>query len=97
MDEQHYFVYILTNYNCTTLYVGVTSDIIQRVYQHKSKIVDGFSKRYNLNKLVYFEQFISIEEAIKREKYIKGKKRIYKKELINSTNPQWDDLYYKLI
>ena len=97
MDEQHYFVYILTNYNCTTLYVGVTSDIIQRVYRHKSKIVDGFSKRYNLNKLVYFEQFISIEEAIKREKYIKGKKRSYKKELINSTNPQWDDLYYKLI
>lgn len=87
------FVYILTNDYNTTLYIGVTSDLIKRVYEHKNKLVDGFTKRYNLKKLVYFEQFDDIKDAIQREKYLKGKTRKFKNDLITSMNPEWKDLY----
>ena len=87
------FVYILTNKNNSTLYIGVTSAIVKRIYEHKNKVVEGFSKKYNLNKLVYFEQFDDMETAITREKYLKGKTRKYKNDLINSINPDWNDLY----
>ena len=90
-------VYIMTNKNNTTLYVGVTSDLISRVYEHKEKKYPrSFTARYNLNKLVYFETFHRIEEAIKREKQIKGGSRQKKLNLIMSINPQWSDLWSEI-
>jgi putative endonuclease len=87
------FVYILTNHNNSVLYTGVTSNLKERVIQHKSKKhPDSFSARYNLDKLVYFECLESIVDAIKREKQIKAGPRRNKVELINSTNPEWSDL-----
>ena len=86
------YVYILTNYSNTTLYVGVTTNLAKRIYEHKNKVIDGFSKRYNLTKLVYLEQTDSIVSAIEREKYLKGKKREFKINLINSINKEWNDL-----
>lgn len=81
------------NYN-TTLYCGVTSDLLSRVLEHKSKEYPGsFSARYNLFKLVYFKSFSFVEEAIDYEKYVKGKKRAWKDRLINSVNPSWNDLW----
>lgn len=91
------FVYIITNKHNTTLYIGVTSDLVKRIYEHKNKLVDGFSKKYNLNKLVYFEYSDSVIAAIEREKYLKGKKREFKNNLINSVNPGWVDLYHSII
>ena len=87
------YVYIITNRNNKTLYIGVTSNLIKRIYDHKNKMIDGFSKKYNLNKLVYYEVYDSIKDAIKREKYLKGKKRQYKIDLIEKENKNWDDLY----
>ena len=91
------FIYILANEHNTTLYIGVTSNIVKRVYEHKNKLVEGFSKTYNLTKLVYFEQADSIESAIGREKYLKGKKREFKNKLIKEKNPTWRDLYDDII
>jgi len=87
------YVYILTNKANTVLYTGVTSDLPKRIYQHKRKMVDGFSKKYNLDKLVYYEILDDIENAISREKQIKGWVRKKKIELIDSLNPTWNDLY----
>ena len=87
------FVYIITNKNRTTLYTGVTSDIVSRIMQHKQKFYPkSFSARYRLGVLVYYENLASIGEAIDREKYIKGKKREWKEELITRMNPTWKDL-----
>jgi len=87
-------VYIMTNKNHTTLYTGVTSDLKKRVYEHKNKIhPHSFTAKYQLNKLVYYEGFHSIEEAISREKQIKGGSRKKKIDLINSMNKDWNDLY----
>lgn len=86
------YVYIMTNKNNTVLYTGVTSDLRKRVFEHKEKIFKGFTKKYNINKLVYFEVFDSIEEAIVREKKIKGGSRQRKIDLINSMNEEWRDL-----
>ena len=97
MNENIYYVYIITNKSNTVLYTGITSNLVRRIYEHKNKIVDGFSKTYNVNKLVYFETSSSIESAIKREKEIKGKKREYKINLINNQNPSWSDLYETII
>jgi putative endonuclease len=83
----------MTNKNNTVLYVGVTSDLVKRVYQHKNALVDGFTKKYLCKKLVYYEVVESMEEAIKREKYLKGKRRNFKLGLINKMNPGWKDLY----
>ena len=91
------YVYILTNYSNKVLYVGVTSNLIKRIYEHKNGFVDGFTKKYNCKKLVYYEIFDNIEEAIKREKFLKGKKRNFKINLINEFNPSWNDLYGGLI
>ena len=90
-------VYIITNTHNTTLYIGVTSNLIQRIHQHKNKQVDGFSKKYNLQKLVYFEQFALMEDAILREKRLKNWRREWKNKLINTENPDWDDLYEALL
>lgn len=91
------YVYILTNKTNSTLYTGVTSNLVKRVWQHKQKLVDGFSKKYNLTKLVYFEIHEVISDAIYREKQIKGGSRKKKLALITSTNPRWCDLYADLL
>jgi putative endonuclease len=86
--------YIITNKNNTTLYVGVTSRLKERIWEHKTKkYPDSFSARYNLNVLVYYESFLSIEAAIQRENALKGKSRNKKIELINALNPKWLDLF----
>ena len=86
-------IYIMTNQWNTTLYTGVTSDLIKRMYQHKNKEYKGsFTAKYNLSKLVYFEVFHNIEDAIAREKQIKGGSRATKNDLINRINPEWKDL-----
>lgn len=97
MDELCYYVYIMTDINNTTLYIGVTSNLRRRVYEHKNKLIKGFTSKYNICKLVYFESGNSIEEAIRREKFLKGKKREYKKSLIETSNPCWNDLYNNII
>ncbi|MEM7617811.1 MAG: GIY-YIG nuclease family protein [Pseudomonadota bacterium] len=86
------FVYILSNISNSVIYVGVTSDLEKRIYQHKNKQISGFTKKYNLNKLVYFEQFDGIQNAIKREKQIKNWRRDKKDFLINQINPNWNDI-----
>lgn len=87
-------VYIMTNFNNTALYTGVTADLFQRVYQHKERLdPKSFTHKYNINKLVYFDTFHSIEEAIDREKQIKGGSRKKKEDLINFMNPAWKDLW----
>ena len=88
------FIYILTNYTNTTLYIGVTSNLPQRIIEHKEKkYKNSFSARYNLNKLVYYEQFQMIGDAIARKKQLKGGSRAKKVDLINSLNPKWEDLF----
>ena len=94
---RQYFVYILTNINNKVLYTGVTNDLSRRVWEHKEKLVDGFTKKYNLKKLVYCEETGKIEEAIAREKQIKGWLRKKKNLLIESTNPGWKDLAEELV
>ena len=86
----------MTNKINTVLYTGVTSDLRKRVYEHKQKLIDGFTKRYNINKLFYYEQFDNIESAILREKQIKAGSRNKKLNLIKNINPEFNDLYYKL-
>lgn len=90
-------VYILTNFTKNVLYTGVTSDLIGRIEEHKSKKFDGFTKRYNATLLVYYEIFSDIRDAIAREKQIKAGSRKKKVELVNSTNPGWIDLYNELL
>ena len=89
--ERQYFVYIMTN-AARTLYVGVTNDLVRRVYEHKEKLVPGFASRYNLTWLAYYEETSDVWSAIAREKQIKGWRRSKKVELIESMNPRWTDL-----
>ncbi len=90
-STRQYYVYIMTN-KSGTLYTGVTNNVVKRVYEHKEKVVEGFTKRYNITGLVYFETFSDAYSAIAREKAIKGWLRKKKIELINSANPDWKDL-----
>lgn len=90
--NHNYYVYMMTNKNHAVLYTGVTNDLIRRHYEHKNKIFDGFTQKYNLEKLVYFEHFLNITDAIAREKQIKGWKRAKKDALIEILNPEWRDL-----
>jgi len=87
------YVYILASKNNVTIYTGVTNDLIRRVYEHKEKSVKSFSKQYDVDRLVYFEQHQSISNAIQREKNIKHWSRQWKLELIEKNNPEWRDLY----
>ena len=87
-----YYVYILTNANNNVLYTGVTNDLERRCYEHKQKIVKGFTQKYNVDKLIYFEKFDFIDLAISREKQIKGYSRLKKIELINKFNKEWKEL-----
>ena len=91
-----YFVYILASKKNGTLYVGVTNNLVKRVYEHKRNIVKGFTQTYNVHMLVYFEVHQEIEAAIKREKIIKHWKREWRIELIEKKNPEWRDLYSSL-
>ena len=88
---------MLSNRNNTTIYTGITNDLKRRVNEHKEKLIDGFTKQYNCNKLVWFEQTDNVESAILHEKRIKKWKREYKIEEIEKKNPQWDDLYYSIL
>jgi putative endonuclease len=90
------YVYLLTNKHNNVLYTGVTNDLIRRVYEHKNKMVAGFTQKYNVDRLVYFEVCSGIVVAIEREKQIKGWSRKKKQDLINSINPDWEDLYRSL-
>jgi len=95
-DEKTSYVYILTNENKTVLYTGVTADLIRRVGEHKNKVVNGFTEKYKVDRLVYYEVVSDITEAIVREKQIKGLLRSKKNELIAKQNPYWRDLYDEL-
>ena len=90
--EKQYYVYILTNYDETTFYIGVTGNLEKRVWEHKNKFIDGFSAKYNLNKLVYFEVTNSVEAALDREKQLKRWHRQWKINLIKENNPDFIDL-----
>lgn len=90
---KQYYVYILSNYNQTVFYTGITSDLIKRIYQHNEKMSDGFTKKYNIVELLYYEIHYDILEAIKREKTIKRWKRAWKWKLIKNVNPQATNLY----
>lgn len=92
MDKQ-YYVYIMANDTNTVTYTGVTSDLRKRVYEHQNKLVEGFTNRYNIRKLVYYEVLDDATSAIAREKQIKGGSRLKKIELIHNTNKEWRDLY----
>ena len=87
-----YWVYILTNASRTSLYTGITSTLPDRIDEHKSKAYSGFTSKYNVNRLVYYEAFSSVDDTIAREKQIKGWRRTKKVVLIESMNPKWDDL-----
>jgi putative endonuclease len=93
MSPRMGFVYIMTNERQTVLYTGVTADLKRRVWQHRQKVVEGFTRRYNVTKLVYYEAFDDVASAIAREKQIKGSSRQKKIALINGENPEWRDLY----
>jgi putative endonuclease len=91
-NQQDYFVYIMTNWNNRVIYTGVTNNLARRVGEHKQKLVSGFTSKYNVTKLVYYEVTDSAEVAIAREKQIKGGSREKKVRLVNSMNPEWRDL-----
>ena len=95
--SRNYWIYILTNFNNTTFYIGVTNNLIRRVYEHKNEMLDGFTKRYKLKKLIYFEEYPDPKEAIAREKQLKNWHRQWKINLIKSTNPDFEDLYNKIL
>ncbi|GBD96323.1 MAG TPA: GIY-YIG nuclease family protein [Nitrospirae bacterium] len=90
---KNFFVYILCNKRNGTLYTGITSDLIKRVYEHKNKLSDGFTKKYNVHNLVWYEIYETAESAITREKQIKKWERKWKLELIEKDNSNWNDLY----
>jgi len=91
-----YYVYILASKRNGVLYIGVTSDLVKRIYEHKQKLVDGFTKKYHVDMLVYYESTEDIHSAIQREKQIKKWNRDWKLRLIGKSNPHWEDLYFKL-
>jgi putative endonuclease len=93
MEARTFYVYILASKIGGTLYIGVTNDLIRRVGEHKSKAVPGFTKRYDVERLVYFECFDDVENAIRREKRLKQWNRAWKISLIEKDNPNWSDLY----
>lgn len=98
MDDRNIpAVYIITNFTNTVLYTGVTHNLIRRVTEHKEKKIPGFSQRYNLTKLVYFEHYNDIRDAIAREKQLKGGSRQKKVSLIETMNPLWNDLFSSLL
>jgi len=96
MAYKYSYVYILTDAKNNKLYIGVTSDLLNRIFQHKQDLVDGYSKKYRTHKLVYYQEFLDINSAIQREKQLKGRTRVRKVKLIELYNPNWDDLFDKI-
>ena len=97
MSHENSYIYILTNKRNTVLYTGFASNLVGRVWQHKQKTVKGFTNKYNVDKLVYYEVFEDMNAALEREKQIKGGSRQKKLDLINKINPNWEDLYPKIV
>ena len=93
-SNMQYYVYIVTNKYNTVVYIGVTNNISRRMYEHKNGLIEGFTKRYNLHKLVYCETFSDVKTAIQREKQLKGWKRERKNALIERLNPEWSELSF---
>ncbi len=92
-----YYIYMITNRNNNVLYIGVTNDLKRRVFEHREKLVEGFSSKYNCSKLVWYEQTNNIGSAILREKQMKKWKREYNNNIINEMNPEWNDLYETIL
>lgn len=97
LKDMQYYVYILTNKINTVFYIGVTSNLIKRIYEHKNKFVEGFTQRYNIDKLVYYEYTNDVQTAIKREKQLKNWHKQWKINLIKEQNPEFKDLYKDLL
>lgn len=97
MKKQHFDAYVLSNKRKTVFYTGVTNNLVNRIYEHKNKLVDGFTKKYNVNQLLYYEQSGNPETAILREKQIKDYRREKKLTLIKSMNPEMNDLYSTIL
>ncbi len=95
--KRNFYVYILASHRNGTLYCGVTSNLIKRVWEHKNKVTEGFTEKYDVDKLVYYEQFLGAEHAIMREKRLKKYNRKWKLDLIEKDNPTWKDLYEELL
>ncbi|WP_265035625.1 MULTISPECIES: GIY-YIG nuclease family protein [unclassified Wolbachia] len=94
---KNYYVYILASERNGTLYIGITSNLIKRIWEHKSKAISGFTSKYNVSKLVYFEEFQDINLAISKEKLLKSWQRKWKINLIEKTNHEWKDLYDEIV
>ena len=90
--NKNYYVYLLTNWNNKVMYIGITNNLERRIYEHKNKLIQGFTKKYNLNKLVYYEETNDVNAAIAREKEIKKWRREKKNNLADNVNPEWKDL-----
>ena len=88
----NYYVYVLTNKSNRVMYIGVTNNLERRLYEHKQELIEGFTKRYHVHKLVYFETTTDVRSAIEREKQLKGWRRARKNELVETMNPEWRDL-----
>jgi putative endonuclease len=97
MQEQSFYIYLMSNPDRTVLYTGVTRNLVKRVWQHKQKLADGFTKKYNVTDLVYYEIFDTPLEAIEREKQIKSWSRKGKNQLVETKNPSWKDLYEDIV
>ena len=97
MDQKQGYTYILCSKKNGTLYIGVTSNLVKRIWEHKNKFADGFTKKYNISQLCYYEVFDNIRNAIEREKQLKQLRRKEKLDLIEIHNPDWNDLYYDII
>ena len=95
--KKYYFVYILTNFKETTFYIGVTSNLQKRIWEHKNKVIEGFTEKYNVDRLVYFEQTEDVETALNREKQLKRWHRQWKINLIKEFNPEMKDLFESIV
>lgn len=94
--KEHFYVYILASFHNRVLYVGMTSELPKRIWEHKNKVISGFTAKYNVDRLVYYELHDDAENAVKRERNIKEWKRAWKIELVEKENPDWHDLYEKI-
>ena len=92
MEEKTYYIYAMTNWNNEVLYIGMTSNLEKRLYEHKQKLVEGFTEKYNVNKLIYFETTSCAQSAVERERQLKGWTRKKKDQLIEAVNPNWEEL-----
>lgn len=94
---EKFYVYILCNFHKNVIYIGQTSDLKKRIYFHKKRLIEGFTKKYNVDQLVYYEEFNTLDEAISRENQIKKYRREKKNNLVFKRNPDWEDLYNKIL